>query len=175
MTQLTSARLRFEPVDDCHFEGLQAMNRRPEVMRYISGAPETPEQTRAAIARVQARWAEWGYSWWALIHLESGRLCGAACVQHLGGQRANPLELGWRLHPDFWGQGLASEAARRLAAFAFEALQAPEVVAIRHPDNQDSCRVMDALGMTLRGIEPLDGEDLCVHVLSRTDWLAQNR
>ena len=33
MTILTTARLRLEPFDDHHLEGLHAMNRLPEVMR----------------------------------------------------------------------------------------------------------------------------------------------
>ena len=52
MTILTSSRLRYEPIDDRHFDGMQAMNRDPEVMRYILGRPETPDETRAMIARV---------------------------------------------------------------------------------------------------------------------------
>jgi len=55
MTTLITDRLRLEPFDDHHFDGLQAMNRLPEVMRYLSGQPETPEQTRAAIDLVKGR------------------------------------------------------------------------------------------------------------------------
>lgn len=38
MTVLLTPRLRLEPITEVHFDGLQAMNRLPEVMRYISGA-----------------------------------------------------------------------------------------------------------------------------------------
>lgn len=177
---LHTPRLRLEPFDDRHFEGLQAMNRLPEVMRYISGRPETPDETRAGIARVRARWIDWGYSWWAFIHQESGRVAGAGCIQHLrreaemptdfGLLRANPLEIGWRLHPDFWRQGLASEAAQAMAAFGFGRLQAPELLAVRDPANLDSGRVMERLGMVYRGIETWYGLPLATHAMQAADW-----
>src|SRR5438067_9876877 len=135
MTVLTSPRLRFEPLDERHFGGLHAMNADPEVMRYISGRPETPDETRAMIGRVQARWARQGYGWWALIERETDELVGAAGLHHLGHVDSNPMEVGWRLRRDRWGRGLATEAARTILAHAFGALDAPIVCAIRHPDN----------------------------------------
>lgn len=103
MTILHSTRLRLEPLDDQHFAGLQAMNRLPEVMRFIGRAPETPERTRMMIAVVKERWASHGFSWWAFIERSSGALVGAGCIQHLGRDPAKPLELGWRLVPQVWG------------------------------------------------------------------------
>jgi len=173
MTILTSARLRFEPFADSHFDGLYAMNADPEVMRYITGRPDTPEETRAAIARVQGRWAQWGYSWWSLIEHDTGELVGAACLQHLGHDAANPLEIGWRLRRDRWGRGLASEAARTILKHAFDVVAAPRVCAIRHPDNVDSRRVMDRLGMRHVGRQTWHDEEVEVHELSRADWLAR--
>ena len=170
MTILTTARLRFEPFDDSHFDGLQAMNRDPAVQRYLLGRPETPQETLAAIARVQARWAAWGYGWWAFIESGSGELVGAGCVQHLGHERANPHEIGWRLRRDRWGMGLASEAARTLARHAFEALDAPLVCALRHPDNLASQKVMERLGMRHVGLQHWHGEQVALHELTRADW-----
>jgi RimJ/RimL family protein N-acetyltransferase len=180
MTVLFTARLRLEPFGEHHLDGLHAMNARPEVMRYISGRPETREQTAESIARVQRCWAAWGTSWWAFIELQSGRVAGAGAVQHLRREAApaadlellqsNPLEIGWRLHPDFWRQGLASEGAARMAAFAFHDLAAMELLAVRHPDNAASAHVMDRLGMRFRALEPWYGKTLATHVLTRAEW-----
>lgn len=172
MTILTSARLRYEPFADQHFEGLAAMNADPEVMRYILGRPETADETRAAIARVRTRWAEWGYGWWTLLDAASGAVVGAACIQHLGKDRANPHEIGWRLRRASWGQGLATEAARTLAGHAFDVLDAPLLCAVRHPDNAASRRVMDRLGMRYTGMEDWDGDRVAVHALTRAEWRA---
>lgn len=170
MTILSTPRLRLEPCSDAHLQGLNAMNSDPEVMRYLSGRPESLDETRAMIERVQARWAEWGYSWWSFIEADSGEVVGAGCVQHLGRERANPLELGWRLRRDRWGHGLASEAARCMAAHAFEALRAPELLAVCHPDNLDSARVMQRLGMAYRGIERWYEMDCAVYGIRAEAW-----
>jgi RimJ/RimL family protein N-acetyltransferase len=82
----------------------------------------------------------------------------------------NPIEIGWRLHPDFWRQGFASEAARCMAAFAFDRFPIEELLAVRHPDNADSGRVMDRLGMRQRGLEPWYGTTVATHVISRSEW-----
>lgn len=173
MTILTSPRLRYEPFADEHFAGLHAMNSDPDVMRYLLGRPETPDETRAMIARVRTRWAEWGYSWWAFIEQDSGELVGAGGIQHLRLERSAPHEIGWRLRREFWGKGYATEAALTLADYAFTVLDAPRLCAIRHPDNTASQRVMERLGMRYVGREPCDGIDVDVHVLPRADWLAR--
>lgn len=173
MTMLMTERLRLEPIDDRHFDGLQAMNSLPEVMRFVGGQPETPQQTRDMIALVKGRWAQHGFSWWAFIERASGRLVGAGCIQYLGRDPANPHEIGWRLAPDCWGRGLASEAARAMAAFAFETLGAPTLVAVCLPENAASRRVMETLGMRYRGLEDWYGRPHAVFALTRAQWQAR--
>lgn len=179
-TTLHTERLRLEPFDERHLDGLNAMNSLAQVMQFVGGQVETREQTAAAIARVKRSWAAWGTSWWAFIDLRNGRVAGAGCIQHLRRDaappadleslRQNPLEIGWRLHPDYWGQGLATEAARSMMAFAFDRFPIHELLAVRHPDNHSSGRVMDRLGMRQRGMEPWYGTTVATHVISRAEW-----
>ncbi|MDB5962834.1 MAG: guanosine monophosphate synthetase [Massilia sp.] len=169
---LTTARLRLEPLDDQHLDGFHRLNSIAEVMRFISGRPETVEETRAGIARVKAAWHTFGYSWWAFIDRQTGELIGAGCIQHLAKDAANPLELGWRLLPAMWGKGLASEAAQAMAAYAFETLAAPQLVAVCGPDNTASAKVMQRLGMRYRGIERWYDTDTAVYVIERSTWNA---
>jgi RimJ/RimL family protein N-acetyltransferase len=179
MTLLTTARLRLEPVAPSHFDGLQEMNSDPEVMRYISGRAETPQETRAMIARVQERWAEFGYSWWSFIDRESGQLVGAGCVQNLRRtdtpypDPACPLELGWRLRRSRWGQGYASEAAVVMAEFAFGPLEAPELYAVCDPANRASSAVMRRLGMDDLGIDTWYGQALATFRTTAERWAAR--
>jgi RimJ/RimL family protein N-acetyltransferase len=170
MTILTTERLRLEPIDDHHFDGLQAMNRQPEVMRFISGTPETPEQTRHMIQLVKGRWAQYGFSWWAFIERGTDRLVGAGGIQYLGRDPANPHEIGWRLVPGKWGQGLASEAARAMAGWAFDTLDAPLLLAVCLPDNDNSAKVMQKLGMRYRGLETWYERPHAAYAITRTEW-----
>ena len=172
MTILTTTRLRMEPMTNAHFDGLFAMNSDPAVMRYITGKPDTPEDTRAMIARVKERWSLYGFSWWTWFEIETGEIIGAGCIQHLGRDPANPHEIGWRLRQDKWNKGFASEAARRMAAFAFENLQAPLLCAVCKPDNRASAHVMEKLGMTYMGEATWYDMTTSVYEITREAWFA---
>jgi RimJ/RimL family protein N-acetyltransferase len=173
MTVLTTARLRLEPFDDAHLEGLHAIDTDPEVMRYITGRPETLDETLAAIERVKARWTDWGFSWWSFIELKSGEIVGAGCIQYLEGDPANPLEIGWRMRRDKWRQGLAFEAAVEMARFAFQTLGAAALSAVCQPENFASAALMKKLGMRHRGIERWYAKDWTVFEITRGEWEAR--
>lgn len=172
MTVLHTARLRLEPICPAHYDGLRVLNADPLVQRFITGKPETPEETSAMIARVQGRWRAFGYSWWSFIEIDTGELVGAGCIQHLGHDPANAHEIGWRLRPDRWGRGYALESARRMAAFAFDDLQAPLLAAVCHPDNLASAKVMQRLGMRYRGMETWHAQEVAVYAIGAAAWAA---
>lgn len=174
---LTTRRLRLEPCHPGHLEGLHAINSDPIVMRFISGCPETRDQTLTMIERVQARWARWGHSWWSIIERDSNEIVGAGCIQHLrrGGDEpdpACPLEIGWRLRRDRWHRGLATEAAVAMAAFAFERLHAPTLYAVCDAQNAASMAVMKRLGMRYRGVEEWYERALDTCEITAAEWVA---
>jgi RimJ/RimL family protein N-acetyltransferase len=86
---------------------------------------------------------------WAVFERPTGVPAGTVLLKQLpdgGGE----IEIGWHLHPDSWGRGLATEAARALLARGF-ALGLAEIWAVTDPDNQRSVRVCKKLGMRLLG------------------------
>jgi RimJ/RimL family protein N-acetyltransferase len=178
MTILTTARLRLEPMVDAHLDGLNAMNADPEVMRYISGKPETREETQAVIDRVRARWAAVGYSWWTFVERETGEIVGAGCLQNLRREVQPlpdldcPMELGWRLRRDCHGRGYASEAATAMGDWAFDAFEPDELLAVCDPANTASSNVMKRLGMHDRGLQRWYGKELATFGISADEWRA---
>jgi RimJ/RimL family protein N-acetyltransferase len=58
-------------------------------------------------------------------------------------------EIGWRLHPSYWGRGLATEAANAALAHGFLALGFREVVSVSEPGNVASGRVAERIGMSV--------------------------
>ncbi len=174
MSILTTERLRLEPFDDIHLDGLNAVNSDPEVVRYL-GPPESREKTAEVIKLVKSRWLRFGYSWWAFIDRASGEVVGAGCIQNLrksgdSPDPACPLEIGWRLRRDRWHQGLATEAARAMGNFAFASLQPAVLLAVCHPDNVASAAVMKRLGMRFRGLEDWYEMPLATYQVSADEW-----
>ncbi|ABS63262.1 GCN5-related N-acetyltransferase [Parvibaculum lavamentivorans DS-1] len=60
-------------------------------------------------------------------------------------------DIGYVLHPDYWGQGYALEAAQGLAAAGFRDLGLQRIVATCDQRNKASARVMERLGMRREG------------------------
>ena len=60
---------------------------------------------------------------------------------------APAVEVGWRLHPDTWGHGYATEAASASLRFGFEEAGLHEILAITTMLNTRSQAVMERIGM----------------------------
>lgn len=96
-----------------------------------------------------------GLDWWAMIDRETGEAIGSIILQNLpdnAGNLTEEIEIGWHLRRDCWGRGYVTEAARVILEYGFHALQLPIIYAVVHPDNRNSIRVTERLGMRSMGI-----------------------
>lgn len=73
----------------------------------------------------------------------AGAMIGAVALRHL---RPGTYELGYWIGEPHWGQGFATEAARRTVAFAFDDLDAARVYAGHYVDNPASGHVLEKCG-----------------------------
>jgi len=76
---------------------------------------------------------------------ESEKLIGYCGLQLL--DDTEEIEIYYGFHKDFWGKGLATEAAKVVLRFGFEEVKLPRIVAVTHSDNTDSQKVLLRLGM----------------------------
>ncbi len=67
---------------------------------------------------------------------------------------AHEVEVGWRLHPAFWGNGYATEAARAALTAASTHLELLRIIAVIDPANTPSTAVARRLGMTVERTLP---------------------
>jgi len=163
--ELLTERLRlrrWRPEDEAP---MSAVNRDPEVARYLNAA--TDERSLAAFhGRVLEHWATYGYGWWAVELRDGGGLIGFAGVSHptFLAPVAHRTELGWRLARAAWGRGLATEAATAARDDAFGRLGLDELIAVIHPDNVRSQRVARKLGMAVETHVPHPGLGIDVEI-----------
>jgi len=69
-------------------------------------------------------------------------------------------EIGWRLAADCWGRGYATEGARAVLEFAFDALNLHEIVSLTARGNVRSRRVMERIGMARDPADDFDHPSL---------------
>ncbi len=136
----------FVPED---LEPLAALMANPDFMRFSSGVFSHEEAVAFLFDRVLAASREGRPSQFAVIARGENRLIGyCGFFQQLVDGREE-IEIGYRLHPDFWNRGLATEAAQAVRDYAFDVLNLKRVISLIHPDNYASRRVAEKNGMIL--------------------------
>lgn len=160
---------------DWHDDDLQpftAMNADPRVMEFFP-SPLTDEESAAFLGRIRAEFGIEGFGPYAVQRREDGALLGYTGFHRItfSGELHNKIEIGWRMCPQAWGHGYATEAAQTCLNHA-TALGIDTVYAFTTVTNQRSERVMQRLGMVR--IAEFDhpalpaGDPLLRHVLYQT-------
>ena len=128
------------------------INADPEVMKYFPKLL-TPKVSDIIASKCQQLIANQGWGLWAVSlkarSKENGAFIGFVGLNdtHADMSFAPAVEIAWRLHKDYWGQGYATEAARAALNFAFTELSLDEVVSFTAVINVRSQLVMERLGM----------------------------
>jgi RimJ/RimL family protein N-acetyltransferase len=120
---------------------------RDEVTRWLGGPPSvTGAELVGRWAQLHARDDRFGC--WA-IECADATIAGTVLFKPLP-NGVGEVEVGWHLHPESWGHGYATEAARAVVDRGFDA-GLPEVYAVVRPGNEASMAVCRRLGMTPLG------------------------
>jgi ribosomal-protein-alanine N-acetyltransferase len=155
-----TARLSLRPVRPDDVDDFHRLDRDPRVMRWIgSGTVETPASSAAAVARA-LRYGHLYPGLGKLVAAErtSGRFVGWFSRNYLPG--TVEVELGYRLLPEAWGQGYATEAATFLVQHALETIGLHRIIGVTHPDNLASQRVLQKAGLRDAGWGHYYGREL---------------
>lgn len=136
-------------------------------------------KTRAETQEVLEKFLAWNRadepSQFALIDRQTTRLFGFCGFLHQEVDGAKEIEIGYRLHPDFWDKGLATEAARAVRDHAFRDLKLARVVSLVHVDNHASKRVAEKNGMTIEKRTDFKGFPTLVYAITSPAWQQLSR
>lgn len=174
MTVVCTERLTLRPWRPSDLDQLVGIFAKPEVWHFPFGRGWTAEESAAFLDRKIELWATRGWAEWAVEVADGDRLIGyVGLAEPTFLPEVMPaVEVGWRLDPDSWGLGYATEAARAALAFGFGTLRLDEIVSIHEPANVASGRVMARLGMAhdRDTVHPTLGVPLRVTRLRRAEW-----
>jgi RimJ/RimL family protein N-acetyltransferase len=79
------------------------------------------------------------------------RLIGMAVLAVVSAEHRRG-EIGYVIHPDWWGRGIATEAAELLLELGFQKLGLHRIEATTRPDNTASWHVLEKIGMRREGL-----------------------
>ena len=129
-----------------------------EVTRTFGG-PFSEPQIMERLAREIANQLAYKLQYWPVFHLEDAEFAGC-CGLRSYKEGKQIFELGFHFLPQFWGKGLATEAAQAVISYAFGPLALKGLFAGHHPDNAASAHVLKKLGFryTHDEIYPPTGE-----------------
>jgi ribosomal-protein-alanine N-acetyltransferase len=164
---IETPRLLLRDFRETDLDRLAELMANADFMRFSSGVFTREETVTFLFDRVIAPARAGLPSLFAVIYREENQLIGYCGFYHQVVDEVKEIEIGYRLHPDYWNRGLATEAARAVRAYAFEVLKLARVISLIHPENHASRRVTEKNGMTLEKKTTFRGFPTLVFVAAR--------
>lgn len=126
-----------------------------DVVRYLGGKPWTTTTARDSIALWRQIDSRPGLTTWAVCERVAGELigtCGFAGTNMPWLRFDIVIEIGWTFGSDWWGQGLATEAASAALEIGLGRYPRERFLSKCHIENSASERVMERIGMRRIGV-----------------------
>jgi RimJ/RimL family protein N-acetyltransferase len=164
LPELETERLSLRQWSLADLDAIVAMDRDPEVYRFLEEPGEPEEQRDEMKERILTDFGENLGTW--SIYSGDIRLgfCGIVHLIPIDDEGPD-VELGFRLVRAAWGQGIASEAAQRAIRHGFETAGLGEIIAVTDPDN-----TLKRLGFAREGWRHAWGYDNHFFRLTKSRW-----
>lgn len=147
---LGSKRLVLRRFASADLDLLDRLNSNPVVMRHLGG-PASREDTEEMLkGRILRYYEEYpGLGVWATVERASGACVGLHLLNHIRDESF--IQVGYRLFPEYWGRGYATEMSIELLRYGFADLGLPQIVAITALNNLSSQHVLSKCGLQRKG------------------------
>jgi [ribosomal protein S5]-alanine N-acetyltransferase len=151
----------------------------PQVTRYFGMLPmATPAEAQERVQAIQKAFQEQTGVRWAIVDRANGQLIGTCGFWRLI-KPHDRAEIGYELAPEWWGQGVMTEALGAMLDFGFTRMGLHSVEAQIHPANSGSRRVLEKQGFVQEGYfhenfyDPVEARftDTAVFSLLSTTWM----
>ena len=170
--QLQTARLILRSFREEDVDVMAQLFANPDFMRFSLGAFTERKQTVAFIEKVMG-WHRAGIpSQFAVVPRGEEAVIGYCGFFHHP-EVPGEVEIGYRLHPDYWNRGLITEAARAVRNHGFRHCKLSRVISLIHPENVPSRRVAEKNGMKIEKEITFRGFPTLVYAMTHEEWLAK--
>ncbi|MBB4637434.1 GNAT family N-acetyltransferase [Longimicrobium terrae] len=150
--EILTARLLLREWRDSDREPFARLCADPAAMEFLRPLPDRAAADQL-VDRISAHVNHHGWGFWAAELRESREFIGFIGIQcpRLTYPFSPCTEIGWRLAPQHWGRGYATEGARASLRVGFERLGLEEIVSFCAAGNARSREVMHRIGMAFSG------------------------
>ena len=150
---ITDGRLYLRPYKISDAQALSDMTSRDEIYRTTYNIQrEFDEEHARWWIKFNANCRRTGTSYeFGIFESATDRLVGNIGIVNVN-SRCRHATLAYYVHPEKWGQGIATDAGRMMLQYAFRSLDLNRVGAVCMSDNTASRRVLDKLGFAFEGI-----------------------
>ncbi len=159
---LKSLRFVLKPIEDNTYSNahLIEMMQDERVQRYIRGHALNDEEVVIGLARFHHINNTKGLGFW-LIYDDRQNCVGMCLLKPMPTEQpTNFIETGYWIKPEYWGEGIAAEAAKRMVEYAFADLNLKRVTAVVDPENIGSIKSLEKAGLTRSGTIVAYGTEL---------------
>jgi [ribosomal protein S5]-alanine N-acetyltransferase len=168
--QLETSRLILRPFRQQDVDPVAELFANPDFMRFSLGIFTERKQTVVFIDKVIG-WNCAGIpSQFAALPRGEDAIIGYCGFFHHA-EVPGEIEIGYRLHPDYWNRGLITEAARAVRDHGFRDRKLSRVISLIHPENIPSRRVAEKNGMTIEKQITFRGFPTLMYAMSREAWV----
>lgn len=141
-----------------------------EVQRYTGNPPLTSIDEAAALINnvFLADYQKHGYGRWAVVHKSETKVIGFAGLKFL--EHLEKTDLGYRFLPQYWNQGIATEASKPILEYGLSTLNLDRIIGVVMQNNPASGRVLEKLGFKYYKTAQYDEdgeENLWYHLLNK--------
>lgn len=175
---LESDCIRLRGIEENDIERLYTLFSNPQVMRYWSRGPMTNRQEAIDYANtIIEGFATRNVLNWIIADLESDQMIGTCSLYEINPQHAR-AGLGYALMPEYWGKGLAHDAASLAISYGFLELGLHRIEADTEPNNLRSNKVLERFGFQREGLlrerffHPDGLQDSLIFGLLKPEWLS---
>lgn len=140
-----------------------------EVVRFMPKRDMTPlQRAERAFNNYSRLWEEHGIDGWIITNKKDGQFIGSIEIEYL--DDTDEYELGYCLSKEYWGKGIATEAARAVVRFGFENANLERVIAVVVPENIASWKVLEHIGLVYEKNARYYDLDVVYHAITRDQF-----
>jgi ribosomal-protein-alanine N-acetyltransferase len=149
MNTIETARLTLRPFTPADLDRVAELMSDAGFMSFSAAGPADRDEAARFLERMLERHVRNEPSQFAVVRRDEQSLIGYCGFFPQTVDGLEEIEIAYRLHPEHWGYGFATEAARAVREHAFATLRLPRVISLIHPENHRSRRVAEKNEMVL--------------------------